>query len=159
MGGKVNEEQPLQLLGCNFAAARKLLYGNASCKFASIHTCCTLHFKFGAVREVPKTYVLSPDACRDEKAKLSQPCADEIFKTQVEGAQDYRTDADLHVACEPDAKQICPNVKPGEGRIQDCLVSFYTVDRRWNLLAAGMKGCTVDSNQQQATHPCFLPIW
>ena len=75
-------------------------------------------------------------ARRDEKAKLSQPCGDEIFKTQVEGAQDYRTDADLHVACEPDAKQICPNVKPGEGRIQDCLVSFYTADQTWTLLAA-----------------------
>lgn len=60
--------------------------------------------------------------CRDEKAKLSQNCAAEIFSTQVEGAQDYRTDADLHVACEPDAKQICKDVKPGEGRIQDCLV-------------------------------------
>ena len=61
-------------------------------------------------------------ACRDEKARLSKPCEDEIFKTQLEGAVDYRTDADLHIACEPDAKQICKDVKPGEGRIQDCLV-------------------------------------
>lgn len=60
--------------------------------------------------------------CRDEKARLSKECAEEIFKTQVEGAQDYRTDADLHVACEPDAKLICKDVKPGEGRVQDCLV-------------------------------------
>ena len=60
--------------------------------------------------------------CRDEKARLSKPCADEIFKTQLEAAADYRTDADLHIACEPDAKQICKDVKPGEGRIQDCLV-------------------------------------
>lgn len=39
----------------------------------------------------------------------------------VQAAKDYRTDADLHAACEPDAKQLCANVNPGEGRIQDCL--------------------------------------
>ncbi len=38
-----------------------------------------------------------------------------------QAAKDYRTDADLHAACEPDAKQLCSNVNPGEGRIQDCL--------------------------------------
>ena len=60
--------------------------------------------------------------CRDEKENLSAQCKDEIFKTQLEGAQDYRTDADLHLACESDSKKICKDVKPGEGRIQDCLV-------------------------------------
>ena len=60
--------------------------------------------------------------CRDEKENLSAKCKDEIFKTQLEGAQDYRTDADLHLACESDAKKICKDVKPGEGRVQDCLV-------------------------------------
>lgn len=59
---------------------------------------------------------------RDEKDNLSDKCKDEIFKTQLEGAQDYRTDADLHLACEPDAKKICKDVKPGEGRVQNCLV-------------------------------------
>ena len=63
-------------------------------------------------------------ACRDKRARLSQECADEIFRTQLQGAQDYRTDPKLHAACEPDAKQICPNVKAEEGAIQDCLVSF-----------------------------------
>lgn len=60
---------------------------------------------------------------RDEKDRLSASCKDEILKTQIEGAQDYRTDADLHLACEPDAKKICKDVKPGEGRIQNCLAS------------------------------------
>lgn len=36
----------------------------------------------------------------------------------VQAAKDYRTDADLHSACEPDAKQLCANVNPGQGRIQ-----------------------------------------
>ena len=38
-----------------------------------------------------------------------------------QAAKDYRTDADLHAACEPDAKQLCADVNPGEGRVQDCL--------------------------------------
>ncbi|BDA41257.1 probable Golgi apparatus protein 1 [Coccomyxa sp. Obi] len=61
-------------------------------------------------------------AClRDLKDSLSATCSAEIFNTQLEAAKDYRTDADLHAACEPDAKQLCANVNPGEGRIQDCL--------------------------------------
>ncbi|OXR39617.1 hypothetical protein B7C42_08315 [Nocardia cerradoensis] len=58
---------------------------------------------------------------RDLKDSLSATCSAEIFNTQLEAAKDYRTDADLHAACEPDAKQLCANVNPGEGRIQDCL--------------------------------------
>ena len=38
--------------------------------------------------------------------------------THVQAAKDYRTDADLHAACEPDAKQLCADVNPGQGRIQ-----------------------------------------
>ena len=36
----------------------------------------------------------------------------------AQAAKDYRTDADLHAACEPDAKQLCADVNPGEGRVQ-----------------------------------------
>ena len=36
----------------------------------------------------------------------------------MQAAKDYRTDADLHSACEPDAKQLCANVNAGQGRIQ-----------------------------------------
>ena len=43
----------------------------------------------------------------------------------TQAAQDYRTDADLHAACEPDAKKVCADVKPGGGRIQDCLVCAF----------------------------------
>ncbi|KAK9797745.1 hypothetical protein WJX73_005342 [Symbiochloris irregularis] len=61
-------------------------------------------------------------AClRDQKTGLSETCSEEILKTQLEGSKDYRTDADLHAACKPDADSLCKNVKPGEGRIQDCL--------------------------------------
>ncbi|KAK9838535.1 hypothetical protein WJX81_005974 [Elliptochloris bilobata] len=61
-------------------------------------------------------------AClRELKDQVSQPCKDQVFETQVEAAKDYRVDADLHAACEADAKKLCADVNPGEGRVQDCL--------------------------------------
>eukprot|EP00884_Botryococcus_braunii_P009912 jgi/Botrbrau1/18922/Bobra.177_2s0076.1 len=58
---------------------------------------------------------------REHKDGLSKPCSEEVFKTQLEAAKDFRTDADLYAACDPDAKTLCADVKPGEGRIQACL--------------------------------------
>ncbi|KAK9820440.1 hypothetical protein WJX72_010380 [[Myrmecia] bisecta] len=61
-------------------------------------------------------------AClRELKQRLSQACQDEVFQAQLEAAKDYRADAELADACEPDAEQLCVDVKPGEGRVQDCL--------------------------------------
>jgi len=40
---------------------------------------------------------------------------------RAQAAKDFRVDADLHVACEADAKKLCADVNPGEGRVQDCL--------------------------------------
>ena len=55
----------------------------------------------------------------------SQPAKEEAERAShvwahAQAAKDYRTDADLHSACEPDAKQLCANVNPGQGRIQVC---------------------------------------
>jgi len=58
---------------------------------------------------------------REVKDQLSNACKEEVFKTQVEAANDYRNDAMLHELCEPDAASLCPDVKPGEGRVQQCL--------------------------------------
>eukprot|EP00884_Botryococcus_braunii_P009911 jgi/Botrbrau1/18921/Bobra.177_2s0075.1 len=58
---------------------------------------------------------------REHKDGLSKPCSEEVFKTQLEAAKDFRTDADMYAACDPDAKTLCADVKPGEGRIQACL--------------------------------------
>ncbi|KAK9816541.1 hypothetical protein WJX72_001742 [[Myrmecia] bisecta] len=61
-------------------------------------------------------------AClRELKQKLSQACQDEVFQAQLEAVKDYRADAELADACEPDAEQLCADVKAGEGRVQDCL--------------------------------------
>ena len=42
----------------------------------------------------------------------------------LQGAKDFRVDADLHAACQADADLVCKDVEPGEGRVQDCLVSL-----------------------------------
>ena len=49
-------------------------------------------------------------------------CGAPVTSRTLQGAKDFRTDADLAIACEEDATQFCKDVKPGEGRIQDCLV-------------------------------------
>mmetsp|Transcript_18814 Transcript_18814/g.52452 ORF Transcript_18814/g.52452 Transcript_18814/m.52452 type:complete len:892 (-) Transcript_18814:83-2758(-) len=58
---------------------------------------------------------------REIKSELSSSCADEVFRTQLEAADDYRDDAMLHELCEPDAASLCPDVKPGNGKVQECL--------------------------------------
>ena len=42
-------------------------------------------------------------------------------RVNSQAAKDYRVDADLHAACQADAKKLCADVNPGEGRMQDCL--------------------------------------
>eukprot|EP00884_Botryococcus_braunii_P009907 jgi/Botrbrau1/18918/Bobra.177_2s0072.2 len=58
---------------------------------------------------------------RKQKSRISKPCSEEVFKTQLEAAKDYRADANLYAACGSDAKALCADVKAGEGRIQACL--------------------------------------
>lgn len=48
---------------------------------------------------------------------------------QEDAANDYQTDAMLHELCQPDAESICKDVEPGEGRVQDCLVSQCSFQR------------------------------
>lgn len=42
----------------------------------------------------------------------------------VQAAEDYRADAQLEQYCQGDVERVCSDVKPGGGRIQECLVSF-----------------------------------
>jgi len=48
---------------------------------------------------------------------------------ELEAAADYRTDFELNKYCQADAKQHCPDVEPGDGRVQDCLVRSSVVSR------------------------------
>lgn len=58
---------------------------------------------------------------REIKDQLSQACSSEVFRTQEEAAEDFRNDAMLYELCVSDAESLCADVKPGGGRVQDCL--------------------------------------
>ena len=59
---------------------------------------------------------------REVKDKLDEACKAEIFETQLEAAVDMATDVMLSEMCQADADSLCADVKPGEGRVQECLV-------------------------------------
>jgi len=58
---------------------------------------------------------------REVKDEISQACASEVFRTMMEGAEDFRNDAMLYELCVGDAETLCSTVEPGGGRVQDCL--------------------------------------
>ncbi|GFH19709.1 uncharacterized protein HaLaN_16706 [Haematococcus lacustris] len=59
-------------------------------------------------------------AClKDTKAKLSTSCKTEVFRTQQEAAEDYRTDVVLFSACKDDVKNLCSDAEPSEA--MECL--------------------------------------
>lgn len=55
--------------------------------------------------------------------KLSDGCKEEVFKAQEAAANDIKMDPQLNEICSSEAERLCKGVEPGEGRIQDCLVS------------------------------------
>ena len=69
---------------------------------------------------------------------MSEKCKEELFRVELEAADDYRTDFEMNKYCQEDAKHACPDVEPGEGRVQDCLVcpSFRSCRPRMASLSA-----------------------
>ena len=59
---------------------------------------------------------------REHDEEVSDMCKDELFRVELEAADDMRTDAELNKYCQEDAKTFCAEVEPGDGRVQDCLV-------------------------------------
>lgn len=61
-------------------------------------------------------------AClRNHYSKLAGRCQSEVFRSQRDGAEDFRADAQLHHYCSKEADNLCSDVEPGQGRIQACL--------------------------------------
>ncbi|KAF8068299.1 GLG1 [Scenedesmus sp. PABB004] len=61
-------------------------------------------------------------AClRDARERLAPPCKREVFKVQLDAANDFRADTMLAEACAADAASLCKGVKHGGGRVQACL--------------------------------------
>jgi len=58
---------------------------------------------------------------REVKEELSSGCSEEVFRTQIDAANDFRADAMLHELCEADAESLCPDVPHKDGKVQECL--------------------------------------
>lgn len=63
------------------------------------------------------------ECLRDKKGKLNAACRAEVFRTQQEAAEDYRTDYKLYQGCKDDVQNLCSDVDPGDSRELECLVS------------------------------------
>ena len=60
---------------------------------------------------------------RDIKDRVAPACQKQLFKVQMDAAEDFRSDPQLYEACKADAEKLCKDVKQGGGRVQACLVS------------------------------------
>ncbi len=126
------EEQRLQSCGsARGTGAIEILYNpakaNADTSSVTGAPACT--------KTVTSLSIHSTVCRREHDGELSEGCTEELFRVELEAAADYRTDAELNKYCQADAKQYCPDVEPGDGRVQDCLVRGNAVSRPL-LLAA-----------------------
>ena len=71
--------------------------------------------------------IVSRPPSRERDDEVSEGCKEELFRVELEAAADYRTDAEMNKYCQADANKYCPDVEPGDGRVQDCLVRGGTV--------------------------------
>jgi len=55
--------------------------------------------------------------------KLSDGCKAQVLRAQMDAADDFKDDPQLNELCSAEAERLCKGVQPGEGRVQDCLVS------------------------------------
>ncbi len=66
-----------------------------------------------------------PCFIRDSKDKLSSSCKNEVFRTMLEAAEDYRFDVKLYSACKDSVASVCKDVEAGDGSELECLVSNW----------------------------------
>lgn len=59
---------------------------------------------------------------RSSSKKVSAACKGELWRTQAEVAEDYRTDPQLYDNCKDSVQQLCQDVEPGNGAELDCLI-------------------------------------
>ena len=60
---------------------------------------------------------------RDSTPELSWDCHEELFRQEVENADDIRLSVRLFKACRADQKRFCSKVEYGSNRVKDCLES------------------------------------
>jgi len=54
-------------------------------------------------------------------AQVSYDCRTALFRMDMENADDIRLNTVLFKACLPDKRKFCPDVFPGNGRVEICL--------------------------------------
>ncbi|CAI7919345.1 unnamed protein product, partial [Closterium sp. NIES-53] len=58
---------------------------------------------------------------REHRTKLAWDCQAELFRQEVENADDIRLNVRLFQACLNDQRKFCADVKYGDARVKDCL--------------------------------------
>mmetsp|Transcript_2773 Transcript_2773/g.6900 ORF Transcript_2773/g.6900 Transcript_2773/m.6900 type:complete len:501 (-) Transcript_2773:276-1778(-) len=61
------------------------------------------------------------ECLREQRARLSRDCQEELFRQEVEHADDLRFNVLLYNACLNDKKKFCNNKKYGNAQVKDCL--------------------------------------
>eukprot|EP00951_Prasinocladus_malaysianus_P016396 scaffold127716_cov50-Prasinocladus_malaysianus.AAC.1 len=61
------------------------------------------------------------ECLRQKRAQLSWDCQEELFRKEVEDADDLRLSVTLYKKCLGDKKKFCSDIKPGANRAKDCL--------------------------------------
>ncbi|CAI5474497.1 unnamed protein product [Closterium sp. Yama58-4] len=69
----------------------------------------------------PSTSSLPVSVQRRNRKKLNWECQAELFRQEVENADDIRLNVRLFRACLDDKRRFCPDVLPGDARVKDCL--------------------------------------
>ncbi|MEW5299471.1 MAG: hypothetical protein WDW36_002486 [Sanguina aurantia] len=66
-------------------------------------------------------------AClRDKRMQLSWACEEQLFRQEMENADDVRLSVRLFSKCLPDKKKFCADIEPGNARTKDCLEEHRT---------------------------------
>ncbi|KAG2452551.1 hypothetical protein HYH02_002788 [Chlamydomonas schloesseri] len=61
-------------------------------------------------------------AClRDKRMQLSWACEEQLFRQEMENADDIRLSVRLFSKCLPDKRKFCKDIEPGNARTKDCL--------------------------------------
>ena len=106
---------------------------------------------------VPSASSLAPPS-REAKAegKLGTACMAKVFEAQLEAAQEIAFDPVLNETCSKDVERLCKDVEPGEGRIQECLVSGRRSGQSTQFLNEWFWAAGVNSMSRAAVEAGFV---
>lgn len=71
------------------------------------------HALLHAIRLLAELWTTAVLPQRDRREKVSWDCQEELFRQEIENADDIRLSVQLLRKCMQDKKTFCPSVKPG----------------------------------------------